>query len=275
MSLRVTNLQQWLTKNRVLLWWVIFLPLLIVVVVSNSHLLQVSSDMLNDSLMSFQYKICNSPTIIILARVLLVAVGIVIIMICILFPLLRVGKEGVQWTKELEEELVRASGEIAGEEISDLVKEESFRWSLIHGWIKMKEPEKQDAHLLLRELIATIWDAFPTTKLSLNLVNGKNSLGITHPLLSKLVLSETLLMSDDERTYGVKLPFEGDDSLLLRIYTSYPEGFSQIDERFLLVLGEIFLQKVIKSGAIPQELLMHFDQTLLTLQSNEVYNEGG
>jgi hypothetical protein len=196
-------------------------------------------------------------------------------LICFLFPLFQIGKEGVQWTKELEEQLARASEQITGEEIENLIRDESFRWSLIHGWIKLKEPEPQDAHLLLRELMATIWEAFPDYKLSICFTNKKNSWGITHSLLPRLILGEAVISLEDERTYGLQLPFANDEYLLLRIYTNYPEGFSQIDEKFILVLGEVFLQKVIKSGVEPELLLAHYDRIPLSLNTVEVYNEEG
>jgi hypothetical protein len=275
LGLKIANLQQWLTRNRMLLWWLIFIPLLSLILICNTSLLKIPPRVLNDSLLSFQYKIFSTASLIVLARVALVATGLVVILICLFFPLFRVGKEGVQWTKELEEELARASGEITGEEIENLIKDESFRWSLIHGWIKLKEPEPQDAHLLLRELMATIWEAFPDYKLSICFVKGKNSWGITHSLLPRLILGEAMIALDDERTYGLQLPFANDEYLLLRIYTNYPEGFSQIDEKFILALGEVFLQKAIKSGVEPERLLAHYDRIPLSLNTGEVYDDRG
>lgn len=265
--MRIANLQHWLTKYRMLLWWLLFLPLLTLILILNWNLLNIPVKVLNDTLLGFQYKIFNSAVLIIVIRIALVAVSLVIIMICLFFPLFRIGKEGVQWTKELEEELVKASGEIAGEEIENLIKDESIRWSLIHGWIKLKEPGQPEVHLLLRELLATIWEAFPDGKLSICLLNGKGCQGITHPLLTRLILGEAVPWLDDERAYGLQLQFAGESRLLLHIYTSYPEGFSQIDEKFILVLGEVFLQKTIKSGVTPEQLLTDFEQIPLTMQT--------
>lgn len=275
MGWKIVNLQQWLTRNRILLWWLLFLPLLASILIYNRNLLNIPSQIINDSLLSFQYKIFNSAVIIIVLRVALVAVSLVIIMVCLFFPLFRVSKGGVQWTKELEEELVKASGEIAGEEIDNLIRDQAFRWSLIHNWVKLKEPAAGDAHLLLRELLATIWEGFPNCKISLCRVDGRNNWGITHPLLTRLILDEAIMALDDERTYGLQLQVAGEEYLLLRIYTGYPEGFSQIDEKFMLVLGEIYLQKVIRSGAAPEQLLAHFDQIPLTVKATEVYDERG
>jgi hypothetical protein len=275
MGQNIVNLQQWLTKYRILLWWVLFLPLLALIIVYNPNLFDIPSQVIDDSFMSFQYKIFNSTVIIIVLRIALVAISLVIIMICLFFPLFRVSTEGVQWTKELEEELVKASGEIAGEEIDNLIQDEVYRWALIHNWVKLKEPEPKDSHLLLRELLATLWEGFPNCKISLCRMNGKNYWGITHPLLTRLVLDEAIMALDDERTYGLQLQTAGEEYLLLRLYTGYPEGFSQIDEKFILVLGEIYLQKVTKSGATPEQLLAHFDQIPLTAKTAEVYDERG
>lgn len=275
MGRNIVNLQQWLTKYRILLWWVLFLPLLALILVYNPNLLNIPSQVINDSLLSFQYKIFNSTVIIIVLRIALVAVSLVIIMICLFFPLFRVSKEGVQWTKEQGEEWTKVSVEITGEEIDNLIQDEVYRWTLIHNWVKLKEPEPGDSHLLLRELLATIWEGFPDCKLSLCRKNGKNYWGITHPLLIKLILDEAIAALDDERTYGLQLQVAGDEYLLLRIYTGYPEGFSQIDEKFILVLGDVYLQKVSQSGAAPEQLLAHFDQIPLTAKTAEVYDERG
>jgi len=275
MDMRIANLQRWLTQYRMLLWWILFLPLMALILIFNWNLLNIPVKVLNDTVLGFQYKIFNSAVLIIVIRIALVAVSLVIIMICLFFPLFRVGKEGVQWTKELEDELVKASGEIAGEEIENLIKDESFRWSLIHDWIKLKEPGLQEVHLLLRELLATIWEVFPDCKLSLCLLNGKNCHGITHPLLTRLILGEAVPWLDDDRAYGLQLLFAGEERLLLHIYTGYPEGFCQIDEKFILILGEVFLQKIIKSGVTPEQLLADFDQSPLTAQTAETMMKGG
>lgn len=275
MGNKIVNMQQWLTKNRMLLWGLIFLPLLLLIVFLNRSLFDLPSQLLNNPDVSFQYKVANNAIVIILARIAAIAMGLVIIMICLFFPVFRVGKEGVQWTKELEEELVKASGEIAGEEIDNLIKDESFRWTLIHNWVKLKEPQPQDSHLLLRELLATLWEGFPNCKISLCRTNGKNNWGITHPLLNRLFLDDAITALNDERTFGLQLQVAGEEYLLLRIHTGYPEGFSQIDEKFILVLGDIYLQKVSESGATPEQLLAHFDQIPLTAKTVESFDERG
>ncbi len=254
-----------------LLWWLIFLPLLLLILICNTSLLKISPQILNNSLLGFQYKILNSASLIILARVVLVAVGLVIIMICIFFPLFRVSKEGIQWTKELEEEL----GEITGEEVATLIKTESFRWSLIHSWIRLKEPEAPDAHLLLRELMTTVWDAFPDYKLSVCFIKDKNCWGITHTLLPRLILGDATISLEEDRTFELQLSIAPNEYLGLRIYNSHQEGFSQIDEKFIQALGEVFIQKVAKSGVEPEQLFIHYDRIPLALNKDDVYDERG
>lgn len=272
MGIKIVNFQPWLTKNRMLLWGIIFLPLLLAILIFNRSLLSLPSHLLNDPALSFQYKVANTATLIILARIAAIAVGLVVILICLFFPLFRIGREGVQWTKELEEELVKVSGEIAGEEIDNLIQNESFRWTLIHNWVKMKEPEPQDAHLLLRELLATLWDGFPDCKISVCRTNSKNCWGITHPLLTRLFLDDTIAALEKEQTYGIQMQVAGEEYLLLRMYTSFPEGFSPIDEKFMLVLGDIYLQKISNAGATPEQLLAHFDQIPLTAKTVESFD---
>lgn len=269
MGLKPVNIQHWLTKNRLWLWWAIYIPLVACILIFNNKELNLPVDYLHNLILSPQYKVFNSSLIIILARVLVIAVGVVVLMICLFFPYFRVSKEGVQWTKEFEEELTEASGEIAGEEISGLVKEESFRWSLIYRWLKLEEREVLEAQFLLRELLATIWEAFPKQKISLSLFDKEGRWGIYHPLLAKLVVAESNNMLEDETTFGFKLQFGKETQLLLHVY-SEPEGFSQIDEKFILILGEIFLLIVIKQHYLTEELLTYFDRVPLTFTSAKV-----
>jgi hypothetical protein len=263
------NFQGWLGKNRLWLWWSIYIPLLTGILFLNSKQLNLPVEDLKNLILSPQYKIFNSSLIIVLARVVVVAAGVVALMVCLFFPYFRVSKEGVQWTEELEEELARVSGEVTGEEIGGLIKEESFRWSLIYGWLKLEGREVLEAQFLIRELLATIWEAFPNQKISLTAINHDERWGIFHPLLTKLVIAENPHLLDDETTFGLKLQFQKDSQLLLHVYSEI-EGFSQIDEKFILILGEIFLLIVIKQGYVLEELLTYFDRISLTFSNPRV-----
>jgi hypothetical protein len=269
LSYKPARFQLWLTKNRLWLWWAIYIPLVVLIIIFNWEQLNLPSNDLSNLGISPQYKIFNSVLIIVLARVTLVAIGVVLIMICLFFPFFRVSRGGVQWTKEFEEELAEVSGEIAGEEIGGLVKEESFRWSLVYGWLKLGERELLEPQFLLRELLATIWEAFPNQRISLSFINDGQSWGIFHPLLSKLVVAENMNMLEDETTFGLNLRFLKGIQLLLHVYSD-PEGFSQIDEKFILILGEIFLLTVMKQGYAPEELLTYFDRVPLTFTNIKV-----
>jgi hypothetical protein len=269
MGLKTAGVQHWLTKYRLWIWWAIYIPVLAGILIFYNKQLELPIDDLRNLILSPQYKVFNSGLIIFLARVVVIAVGVVILMICIFFPYFRVSKEGVQWTKEFEEEMTEASGEIAGEEISGLVKEESFRWSLIYGWLKLEERETLDPNFILRELLATIWEAFPKEKISLTLIDKEYCWGIHHPLLNKLVVVESNNILEDETTFGLKLQFGKEAQLLLHI-KSEAEGFSQIDEKFVSVLGKIFLLIVIKQQFSAEELLVYFDKIPLTFTKDTV-----
>jgi hypothetical protein len=269
LGIKPVNFQHWLTNNRLWLWWAIYIPLVAMILIVNKKQLFLPVDDLHNLILSPLYKIFNSALIIIIARIIVIAVGVVILMICLFFPYFRVSKEGVQWTKELGEELAQASGEIAGEEISGLVKEESFRWSLIYGWLKLEERKILEAQFLLRELLATIWEAFPKQKISLSLFSKEGKWGIYHPLLAKLVVIESNDMVVDDTTFGLKLQFGDETQLLLHVY-SEPDGFSPIDEKFILILGEVFLLIIMKQHYRIEDLLAYFDRVPLTFTNVKV-----
>ena len=79
-------------------------------------------------------------------------------------------------------------------------------------------------------------------------------------------MAENMNMLTDETTFGLKLRFMKGTQLLLHVY-SEPEGFSQIDEKFILILGEMFLWAVMKKGYTPEELLTYFGRVPLTFTS--------
>ena len=160
------------------------------------------------------------------------AIGAVVILVCLLFPLFRVSKEGVQWTKELEEELTNFSGEVTGEEINDFIKEESLRWSLVYQWLKMTNAGRLQPQFLLSELLTTIWDVYPAKKVSLILSEQDQKWGIVHPLLVKL---EPVNLHEIDIIFGIKLKFGEQTYLLLHVYGE-PESLSLIDEKFIFAL---------------------------------------
>lgn len=238
-----------------------FLPGMAVLLILGRDLFHVPALHLNNTWLSFQFKVLNTVPLIILARLVLAAVGIVILLICFLFPILRVSKEGVQWTKELGEELANASGEITAEEIGHLVGRETLRWSLIYGWLRQREQEEANPHLLLREFLANIGETFSDCRLSLTWRDGKSQWTVLHPLLSRLVREEAQTLISEERSFGLRLELGSGNELVLRIYSNDPAGFSQMDERFLTVLGEVFLQEVVRGGFSGSELLTYFQKT--------------
>ncbi len=218
---------------------------------------------LSNFILSPKYKIFNSPLIIILGRIVLVALGTVILLICVFFPYFNVSKEGIQWTKEFQEQLTEVSGEIAGEEIEEIVKEEVMRWSLVMQWLKMLEWEIPDKSMLLRELLATFWVAFPTYQIALTLLNDQGKWGISHPLLPKLIVSENKGVRAPESSFGINLHIGKDVHLLLHV-DSQADELSPVDEKSILVLGEIFVKRAMQEGCMMEELLAFFEKVPLT-----------
>lgn len=263
MEVKSFNIQHWLTKNRFCLWWIIYIPLVAGILLCNFKYLDLPAHELSNFILSPQYKIFNSPLIIILGRVVLVALGTGILLICVFFPYFNVSKEGIQWTKEFQEELTEVSGEIAGEEIEELVKEESIRWSLILQWLKMEEWEIPDKSMLLRELLATFWEAFSERKIALTLLNDQGKWGLSHPLLPKLIVAENKSVRTPESAFGINLQLGKNVHLLLHTDSQVDE-LSPVDEKFLLVLGEIFVKRAMEEDCMMEELLAFFEKVPLT-----------
>ena len=184
MGLRLKALQEWISHNRLILWWLIFVPLLMLIIIFNWKHLTISPGILGNEHLSFQYKLFNSMTLIFIARICLITIGLLVVMICLFFPVIRLGKEGVQWTKEMEE-LAEVSEKITGEAISDLIKEETMRWTLIYGWFKIRDQAQTEPDFLLREILATVWAAFPESKLNLSFCDGRPLLRNYSPSITK------------------------------------------------------------------------------------------
>ena len=79
----------------------------------------------------------------------------------------------------------------------------------------------------------------------------------------------------DEHSFGVRLELEGGNGLVLRIYANDAAGFSQVDERFLTVLGEAFLQEVVRGGFSGAELLTYFQKTSFDFIPHETPKDTG
>ena len=252
---RKTNyFHRWLRKNPIYLWWLIFLPLMLLILLTSwEHLTVPLQDGISPP--SFLAGLFQSFTLVVLARVVLVAVGVVIIMICLFFPLFRVSKEGVQWSREQEEELARVTGEITGAEVEDLIRKEALRWSLIHRWFHFVAAKEAAPSVWLREMVAMIGEAFPEERYSILLYREGKVYTLGHPLLPKLVAPDQTVVE----TLGIKLSFDHDYALYFYLYSVDPVGFSTVDEDFLLILWEIFGREVQLSKVDPVELVAYFE----------------
>jgi hypothetical protein len=245
---------RWVRKNPLFLWWLIFLPLMLLILVSSWEHLTVPGDT-EPAPPGLFGRLFQSFALVVLARVVLVAVGVVIIMICLFFPLFRVGKEGVQWSREQEEEIARVTGEITGAEVEALVRQEALRWSLIHRWLRFDGRKEAASVAGLRELIATIGEAFPDEHLSVLWQQGDEFYFLRHPLMPKLVPPHRA----EAEALGVKLSFGPEAALYFYLHTTEPVGFSTIDEEFILILCELFGRLVQAAGVTPAELTAYFE----------------
>lgn len=277
MWLRIVSLQKWMSKNRLIIWWVVFIPLVALVLACNFGGLVPDSADVHNATHSLQFKIFDSVLLIVLARIILVALGVVILMLCLLFPVLQVGKEGIQWTKELENVLTEATSEIAGEEIGELITQEAWRWTLIHGWLRIhragdRSAVRTDVVSLVRDLLDTVWKAFPSYRLAVCLTHDKQQWALIHPLLPQLIPKEPTNFTANETVIALEMNIAENQVMELTVYPQEQEGFSKIDERFLLVLSEIFTEEAVRSESFYKEILEHFERIPLTTEAGDVYD---
>lgn len=254
MKRQTVYFHRWVRKNPLFLWWLIFLPLMLVILLTSWEHLTVPVGAEPEP-PGFLGQLFQAMTLVVLARVVLVAVGVVIIMICLFFPLFRVGKEGVQWSREQEEEIARVTGEITGAEVEALIRQEALRWSLIHRWLHFCGQKETASAVGLRELIVTIGEAFPDERLSILWQQGAKVYNLRHPLLPKLVPHDRR----EAETLGVKLSFGPEEAFYFYLYAAEPVGFSTIDEEFILILCEIFGRQAQRAGTTPAELIASFE----------------
>lgn len=254
MKRRSVHFHRWVRKNPLFLWWLIFLPLMSLILLSSWEQLTVPVEAKPEPT-SFMGQLFQTVTLVVLARIVLVAIGVVLIMICLFFPLFRVGKEGVQWSREQEEEIARVTGEITGAEVEALIQQEAFRWSLIRRWLRCCRRKEGTPTVGLWELIATIGEAFPGECLSILWQQGSKVYTLRHPLLPKLVPPDRR----EAETLGVKLSFGPDEAFYFYLYATEPVGFSTIDEEFILILCELFGWQTQGAGLTPAELIAPFE----------------
>ncbi|NLY91807.1 MAG: hypothetical protein GX081_09445 [Firmicutes bacterium] len=254
MKRRSVYFHRWVRKNPLFLWWLIFLPLMLLILLSSWEQLTVPVEAEPEPT-GFLGQLFQTMTLVVLARVVLVAVGVVLIMICLFFPLFRVGKEGVQWSREQEEEIARVTGEITGAEVEALIQQEALRWSLVHRWLRFCGRKEGTPPVGLWELITTIGEAFPNERLSILWQQGAEVYTLRHPLLPKLVPPDRR----ETETLGVKLSFGPEEAFYFYLYAAEPVGFSTIDEEFILILCELFGRQAQGAGATPAELIASFE----------------
>ena len=147
------------------------------------------------------------------------------------------------------------TGEITGAEVEDLIQQETFRWSVILRWLRFCGAKTAASAVGLRELVATIGEAFPAERLSILLEHEEKVYVLQHRLLPKLVPPGPTIAE----AFGIKLSFGPGYALYLYLYAADPAGFSPIDEQFVLILCEIFGRGVQQRNVAPTELAAYFE----------------
>jgi hypothetical protein len=245
MSIRfdLHGLNEWFSRNRLIVWWLLWVPLfLLVVAVSWGHL-GLSSHILENMEISLWYKVLNAVPILILLRLVALGFGLALLLVCLFFPLLRVSTQGVSWNLESYEAVAKLAGEAAGEEVELLVMEETRRWRMIQSWLQI-QPETLQPSAFFWEFLFVLHDIFPEDEIHLLVHHAGGKYAVTHPFLSFLTNNE---ISGGEQQIQI-IFFLGQEEWLITICTSKPEGYSPLDQEFLSSAGAVFAQAVYKMG---------------------------
>ena len=123
-------INNWVWRNRLFLWWLLIFPCFAVALPLLSGAAGGFGRVARED-GAFLAKVLNNAPLIFLYRLVALAVALVLLLICLFFPVMRVSSEGVSWTQEIEEKLVDFAGQAAADEVAMLVEEENRRWQAL------------------------------------------------------------------------------------------------------------------------------------------------
>jgi hypothetical protein len=237
------NLNEWFSRNRLIVWWILWVPLFLLILVLSWHGLNLSVETLDNVEISLWYKVLNAAPILNLLRLVALGFGLALLLVCLFFPLLRVGTQGVSWNLESYEEVAKLAGEAAGEEVELLVAEETRRWRTIQNWLQL-QPETLQPSAFFWEFLFVLHDVFLDDEIHLLVHRNGGKYRVTHPFLAFLSDRE---VTEEDRQIQI-IFFLGQEEWLMTICTEKPEGYSPLDQEFLSSAGAVFAQAVYKMG---------------------------
>lgn len=234
----------WIGRHRLLVWWLIWVPLFLLMVSLSVEHLKLTQAILGNDKLSLWYKVLNTTPIIILLRLVVLGFGLALLLICLFFPVLRVGSEGVSWNLESYEEVTKLAGEAAGEEVELIVGQEIRRWQQIQSWLPL-EPGHFQPSVFLGEFLQMLHHIYFEDRIFLitHQENGIFSMG--HPFLQ--FLTGTTIEARDNRQIEFVF-FLGQEEWLIAVRTDQPEGYSDLDQAFFTTVGTVFVHALTETG---------------------------
>ena len=253
----------WITRCRMLLWWGILLPLFLAVLLISYRQLLIPSSLVVDEGVSLWYKVLNSAPLLFLFRLVALAFGLVLLLICFFLPTMRVGSHGVSWNHVFEEQLADLAGEFAGDEVNYIVQEESKRWQAMQYWIHRGVPGLE-AGAIFQEYLFALHENFIETRICVSVVRDNKRYVLTHPVFPFL---KRELEEDKDPGHKISAGFRLlTEEWLVELETDVPGGYSPLDHGFLAALTGIFLRSLTEADR--RELSLRIPGFFLTEMNN-------
>lgn len=227
---------EWVTRNRLVLWWVILTPLFVIAFILSYPQLKVETSQI-ETVQGLWIAILNTPPLLFLFRLVALAFGLVMLLIGFFLPTLRVGTQGVSWAHEIEERLVDMAGEFAGDEVEQVVSYEKARWEAILYWQRLN-PAGVEVSSLVYNLLSTLQAHFFDDQMVMQLTAEKKTIALTHPL-SDFLVPELRDEGEPGQRIGAELHLPKEEWLLV-LETEQKEGYSALDQDFLWVIIDLF-----------------------------------
>lgn len=230
-------INRWVWKNRLFLWWLLIVPLFCLLLYLYFPGLQVDPDLIAKDEAPLLYKVVNTAPLIFLYRLVALAAGLVLLLICFFFPVLRLSSEGVSWNQEIEEKLVDFAGQAAADEVAMLVEEENHRWQALQYWVHL-EPNRVEMAMAFQELLFVLCEVFSGDDMVVQMVKDGRRYILAHPVYTFLARAAE---EDTEpgRWIGAAFRLTGEE-WGIRLETLRQGGYSPLDQAFLTSICAIF-----------------------------------
>ena len=174
-------INNWVWRNRLFLWWLLIIPLFCLLLYLYYPGLRVDLAVVAREDGAFLAKVLNNAPLIFLYRLVALAVALVLLLICLFFPVMRVSSEGVSWTQEIEEKLVDFAGQAAADEVAMLVEEENRRWQALQYWVHL-EPSRVEMAVAFQELLFVLCEIFSGDVMVVQMVKEGRRYTLAHPV---------------------------------------------------------------------------------------------